>query len=125
MTSDFRSGIEKRIAQQIESAGLPVLYETEKIHYEVPIRHTYYVPDFKIAKSSGHIFIEVKGIWTTSDRAKHLLIKEQWPQLDIRFVFSNPSNKIYKGSPTRYSDFCDKHGFLWAKSEIPSCWLTE
>ena len=29
-----------------------------------------------------------------ADRKKHLLIKEQHPELDIRFVFSRAGNKL-------------------------------
>ena len=60
-----------------------------------------------------------------SDRTKHLLIKEQYPDLDIRFLFQNANNLLRKGSKTRYSDWCEKHGFLYAHKEIPNQWLTE
>ena len=69
--------------------------------------------------------IETKGRWTTEDRKKHLLIKDQHPELDIRFVFQNPKGKIRKGSKTTYADYCDKHGILWADKEIPNEWLLE
>ena len=42
------------------------------------------------------------------DRRKHLAIQKQHPELDIRFVFSNAQAKLYKGSKTRYSGWCEK-----------------
>lgn len=45
--------------------------------------------------------------------------------MDIRFVFQNPKNKLYKRSKTTYADWCDKHGFKWATKVIPSSWFKE
>lgn len=60
-----------------------------------------------------------------ADRQKHLLVQEQYPELDIRFIFSNPNAKIRKGSKTSYADWCNKHGFLFAQKSIPKEWLKE
>jgi hypothetical protein len=51
------------------------------------------------------------------------LIREQHPELDIRFVFSNQNAKLYKNSPTSYAQWCEKHGFLYAHKAIPDSWL--
>ena len=61
--------------------------------------------------------------WVLEDRKKHLLIKEQHPELDIRIVFQSARTKIRKGSKTSYGDFCDKHGIPWAEKYIPESWL--
>ena len=37
----------------------------------------------------------------TNDRVKHLMIKEQWQDLDVRFIFVQADNKILKGSKLR------------------------
>lgn len=121
----FRSGLEDRVSHQITEAGLELLYETDKIGYVVPARDSKYTPDFKLPKKGGFFYIETKGIWTVQDRAKHLLIQKQHPDLDIRFVFSNQNAKLYKGSPTSYALFCEKHNFLYANKVIPEAWLTE
>lgn len=71
------------------------------------------------------IIIEAKGLFETKDRQKHLLIKKQYPHLDIRFVFQNPKNTLYKGSKTTYADWCDKNGFKWATKLIPATWFKE
>ena len=121
----FRSGLEDRVSKQITEAGLELLYETDKIGYVVPARDAKYTPDFKLPKPGGFFYVETKGIWTVQDRAKHLLIQKQFPDLDIRFVFSNQNAKLYKGSPTSYALYCEKHNFQYANKVIPEAWLTE
>ena len=121
----FRSGLEDRVSKQITEAGLKLLYETDKVNYVVPARDAKYTPDFKLPKKGGFFYVETKGIWTVQDRAKHLLIQKQHPDLDIRFVFSNQNAKLYKGSPTSYASYCEKHNFRYANKVIPEAWLTE
>ena len=121
----YRSGLEDKLSEQIRSAGLKVAYETEKIKYTVPERQSTYTPDFFINTETGGFYIEGKGRWTVDDRHKHLLIREQHPNLDIRFVFSNQNAKLYKGSPTTYAQWCDKFGFRYANKTIPQEWLEE
>lgn len=121
----YRSGLEDRASRQIGEAGIEVVYERERIEYFIPVRHSKYTPDFKLPKPGGFFFVETKGRFVTADRHKHLLIKKQKPEIDIRFVFSNANAKIYKGSPTTYADWCNKHGFRWANKHIPDEWLDE
>ena len=121
----YRSGLEKKISDQIVNAGIELLYETDKIHYVIPSRQAKYTPDFKLPKPGGFFFVETKGIWTVQDRAKHILVKQQCPDLDIRFVFSNQNARLYKGSPTTYAMYCEKHGFRFAAKLIPDDWLEE
>lgn len=121
----YRSGLEDKLSEQISDAGLDVNYETDKITYTVPERQSTYTPDFRINTSNGEFYIEGKGRWTVDDRHKHLLIREQHPNLDIRFVFSNANAKLYKGSPTTYAQWCDKFGFRYANKTIPPEWLQE
>tara|TARA_Y100001963_G_scaffold23857_1_gene31735 strand:- start:667 stop:1092 length:426 start_codon:yes stop_codon:yes gene_type:complete len=122
----YRSGLEDKTAKQLKAAGKPVEYETDKVKYTWPARQSTYTPDFRIATSSGGFFyVETKGRFTVSDRQKHLLIKEQQPELDIRFVFSNQNAKLYKGSKTTYAQWCVKNGFQFAHKTIPDDWLSE
>lgn len=122
----YRSGLEEKLSRQIESAGLTVQYEQDKIEYVWPERTAKYTPDFKLPGKNGTtFFIEGKGVWTVEDRSKHLLIQQQHPQIDIRFVFSNQNARLYKGSPTSYAQWCDKHGFRYAHKTIPDEWLNE
>ena len=125
LAAGYRSGLEEAIAEQLRSHSIEVLYETDRIHYEIPARQARYTPDFKLPKKDGFWYLESKGIWAVQDRAKHLLIKKQHTDIDIRFVFSNARSKLYKGSKTTYADYCEKHGFLWAHKVIPDDWIEE
>jgi len=118
--SDFRSGLEYRVAKELEDNGFT--YEYEKLRIKYQRKPSTYTPDFELHNG---IIIEGKGRFISSDRAKHLLIKEQRPELDIRFVFSNSSSKLYKGSKRTYASWCEKHGFLYADKLIPKDWLNE
>jgi len=71
------------------------------------------------------IFIETKGLFTSADRQKMRLVKEQHPEKDIRFVFSNSRSRISKKSSTTYAMWCDKYGFKHADKHIPLEWLNE
>lgn len=118
----FRSGLEDKVSKQLEGKGIKFDYELWKIPYVVPASNHHYTPDFLLPNG---IFIETKGLWEADDRKKHLLIREQYPMLDIRLVFSSSRSKIYKGSPTSYAAFCEKHGILFADKLIPLEWLKE
>jgi hypothetical protein len=98
-----------------------VRYEELVIEWE-DLRYRTYTPDFQL---DNGIIIETKGMFDSEDRRKHLEVKKQHPELDIRFVFSNAKGKLYKGSKTSYADWCDKNGFLWAHRVIPESWLKQ
>lgn len=125
IAAGYRSGLEESIAAEIKDQGLDVLFETDKLSYIVPHRNSTYTPDFRLPKKDGFWYLETKGRFTTSDRAKHLLIQGQKPDIDIRFLFQNSRAKIYKGSKTRLQDWCDKHGFLWCHKKLPQAWIDE
>ena len=115
----FRSGFEERIATQLKRCGIKYTYESLVIEYK---RLSTYTPDFILPNG---IIIETKGRWVSEDRAKHLLIKEQHPDLDIRLLFQNAYNKIRKGSKTTYAMWCEKKGILYAHKQIPKSWLSQ
>ena len=118
----FRSGLEGDTAQQLIEAGIKYEYEKLKIRYKKPERESTYTPDFVLANG---IIVETKGRFLTDDRQKQLLVKQQHPDLDIRFVFSNSRQRISKASRTTYAMWCDKHGFKYADKKIPKEWLYE
>lgn len=118
----FRSGLEDKVSKQLEAKNVKFDYEMWKIPYIVPASNHVYTPDFLLPNG---IFVETKGLWESDDRKKHLLIREQYPELDIRLVFSSSRTKIYKGSPTSYGEFCEKHGIQFADKLIPVSWLKE
>ena len=117
-----RSGLEADNCKYLEDKGIPYEYEKHKIKWE---DHQWrsYTPDFVI--DSNGIIVETKGRFVAADRRKHLKVKEQYPKLDIRFVFTNSKTKINKGSKTSYGDWCERHGFQYSNKFIPSGWLLE
>lgn len=118
----FRSGLERQNARRLIAAGVPLRYEDEKIRYLKPAKNATYTPDFILPNG---IIVETKGRFLTADRQKHLLIKDQHPDLDIRFVFSNSNTKISKASKTTYAMWCESKGFLYADKFIPEDWYSE
>lgn len=118
----FRSGLELQIDEALKSVGIDGEYEKYIVEYIKPATNHKYHPDFRLPNG---IFIETKGRFLTEDRKKHLLIKEQHPELDIRFLFSSAKVKLSKSSKTTYAAWCDKHGFKWAEKTIPDEWLKE
>jgi hypothetical protein len=64
-------------------------------------------------------------LFQTADRQKHIYVRGQHPDLDIRFVFSNAQARISKVSGTTYAMWADKHGYKWAHRTIPASWLSE
>jgi len=117
----YRSGLEEQVADYLKHHQKEVRYELLKIQWE-DLRYRTYTPDFQL---DNGIFIESKGLFDNEDRRKHIAIREQHPELDIRLVFSNAQAKLYKGSKTRYCGWCEKHGFKWAHRVIPLEWLLE
>lgn len=118
----FRSGLEEKIAADLAEKGIVVEYEKLTLEYIKPAKKSRYTPDFELPNG---IIIETKGRFVTADRQKHLLVKEQHPDRDIRFVFSNPNTRISKLSQTTYADWCNKYGFQFAHKVIPDAWLKE
>ena len=118
----YRSGFEHKVADQLNEQKIKFEYETTVINYIKPqTEHTYTI-DFTLPNG---ILVETKGRWVAEDRKKHLLIKKQHPELDIRIVFMSGKTKIRKGSKTTYGDWCDKNGIVWAEKQIPEDWFSE
>ena len=122
LVEGFRSGLEDKNAEVLKANGIPVKYEEYYLTYNKPARLSKYTPDFPLPNG---IIVETKGRFVTADRQKHLLIKEQHPDLDIRFVFSNSNSRISKQSKTTYAMWCNKHGFQFADKVIPASWIKE
>jgi hypothetical protein len=118
----YRSGFEHKVSKQLTEEKVKFGYEITTVPYTVPAKNRTYLVDFTLPNG---ILVETKGRWTTEDRAKHLLLKQQHPELDIRIVFQNSKSKIRKGSKTTYAAWCDKNGIVWANKSIPKDWLKE
>ena len=68
--------------------GQDFQFEPTKIPY-LPDPKTY-LPDFFLPENN--FYIEVKGRLLQSDRVKHILVKKQNPDVEIKFFFSNANN---------------------------------
>jgi hypothetical protein len=114
----MRSKFERRIAKELDDAGVDYTYETYSYEYDEPLRKNkarcmdcgssdlmrsgWYTPDFFI--HNGYI-IETKGRFTAADRRKMKCVTEQWPDEKFVMLFMR-DNKIAKNSKTFYSDWC-------------------
>lgn len=108
--------------ESIKARGMDVFYEEYVLNYQIPATDHKYTCDFVLGNG---ILVETKGIFDIDDRKKHVLIREQYPDLDVRFVFSNWNAKIRKGSKTSYKMWCEKNGIKCANKEIPLSWYKE
>ena len=118
----FRSGLEERVAEQLDQLGVSYTYEKVKLKYIKPASSHVYTPDFQLPNG---IIVETKGRFLAPDRQKHLLVKRHNPDLDIRFVFSNSNARISKASKTTYAMWCRKNGYKFADKTIPEEWINE
>jgi hypothetical protein len=129
----YRSGLEEDTERNLSERAVPHSYESGALAFIQPEKKRTYTADFFIpplpkgtdVKDFKGVIIETKGRFLPEDREKHLLIKKQHPNLDIRFVFSNPNTPIRKGSKTTLAHWCDKYGFPWAKKVVPASWIVE
>ena len=110
----YRSGLEHKLSVYLDELKISYDYEKLKIEWEDLADRTY-TPDFVL---NNGIIIETKGMFTAADRRKHLAVKRQHPQLDIRFVFENSRRKLRKGAKSKY-------GFRYYDRIIPEDWLKE
>lgn len=117
---ETRSHFEADVLNDLYARGhTDVTYEEDTIPYHAKPQK--YTPDLRLPNG---VYVEIKGRFTTHDRQKHLRIKEQAPEHDIRFVFMY-DNKLYKGAKSTYSQWCEAHGFKWAMKRVPEEWLNE
>ena len=115
----YRSGLEVKLAEYLDKNAVEYLYEKGRVPYHSP---AVYITDFILTKQA--IVIEAKGAFSSEDRTKMLRVKEQHPDLDIRFLFSNPNTRLSKLSKTTYAVWCEKRGFPFAKGPaVPPEWL--
>jgi hypothetical protein len=123
----LKSGLEEVVFNFLKDNKCSFKYEGMKITYFQPEIKKTYKPDFPI---TGSFIVETKGAFNSADRKKMKLIKSQNPKLDIRFVFSNATNKIGKKSKTTYAKWCELNNFPYhciksTKETFPKDWLLE
>jgi hypothetical protein len=111
----MRSGLERTVAAQLKRAKVKFEYETLKLPYT--IKHTYH-PDFMLENG---VIIEVKGVFRDGDIPKMRAVKDQFPDLDIRFLFADANKKI-PGQKQTHGQWAERHGFPYASEVIPEDW---
>jgi hypothetical protein len=119
--SGYRSGLESAVARQLIALGEEFEYEVLRIPFQVE-ETKHYIPDFVLRNG---IILELKGRWLSPDRKKHRLVHAQYPDLDIRYIFSRPSERISKQSRTTYAKFCETQGWKYSGPICPVEWLRE
>jgi hypothetical protein len=121
LENGYASKAEEAVGKQLDELGIDYQYEPFTISYVVPARKATYKPDFVLPNG---IIVEVKaGTIETKDRQKMVLVKEQNPELDIRFVLGRPKGKISPKSKTTYAKWAEDHGFIYAEKKVPKEWL--
>lgn len=137
---EYRSDLEREAAAKLTQAGVPFSFEGMHIPYIVPEREAKYLPDFHF--DNCPIIIEPKGRFGGSyeyrgkrfgnskdaavkERQKFVLLRDQHPEWDIRFIFSRAKTPIYPGSKTTYGKWATDHRFKWAEKVIPDEWIEE
>ena len=119
----FRSKFEEEVFNALPQKGS--LYEPTRFYVDIP---TSYVPDLLLPNG---IYVEIKGYLRTPERVKYVKFKEQFPEIDLRFVFQN-SKKTYQGAvkrkdktKTTLAEWANKHGFIYADKRVPTEWFGE
>lgn len=120
-----RSKLELRFEEILKEALVEYDYEVTKIPYKIPESNHNYIVDFTIGNG---VLIEVKGYLSDyAERRKYVLLKEQHPDLDLKFVFDN-GNKLCGGTKQTHGAWADKHGFKWCTvkdTDTILSWITE
>lgn len=103
-----RSKLELRFEAIIQEFKADYEYEVTKIPYTVPESKHYYTVDWTFKNG---LLVETKGYLSDyKERHKYVLLKEQYPDLDLRFVFDNP-NKLCGGTKMTHAAWAEKYGF--------------
>ena len=122
MPPTSRSTLEERVQLNLNARGIPYVYEPCKLPYTVTRN---YIPDLKI----GDIYIEVKGYFRQDAQRKMRSMKEQHPELDIRFLFQRGNSTVQgakkrkDGTKMTCAEWAEKHNFIYAEEIIPDEWF--
>ena len=104
---NYRSKFEQTIG---EFLGTRADHEPERIPFIQPSKQRFYLPDFK---TKGNTYLECKGRWVASDRAKHVWLHQQHPEKRIVLIFQNSKVRLSKVSKTTYGEWATKNGLEW------------
>jgi len=105
-----RSKLEERFEVILQDLDVQYEYEVTRIPYTVPESHHTYTVDWTLLNGK---LIETKGYLSDhAERRKYVLLKEQHPELDLRFVFDNP-NKLCGGTKMTHGKWAEKYNFQY------------
>jgi len=105
-----RSKLEERFEVILQDLDVQYEYEVTRIPYTVPESHHTYTVDWTLLNGK---LIETKGYLSDhAERRKYVLLKEQHPDLDLRFVFDNV-NKLCGGTKMTHGKWAEKYGFQY------------
>lgn len=120
-----RSKLELKFEEILIENKAEYEYETTIIPYTIPQSSHKYTVDWTIPNG---VLIETKGYLSDhQERHKYVLLKQQYPSLDLRFVFDNP-NKLCGGTKYTHAKWADKYNFLWCgirDEETIKKWINE
>lgn len=120
-----RSGYERKVMGNLDRRNIPYSYESEILRYNV-VKSVKYIPDIILSNGGRVMYIELKGYFRPASRVKFLDTRRALPELDIRIIFQDASNVLYKGSKTTYGQWAGRNGIKWAEGEdVPKAWLEE
>lgn len=111
MTSQRRrSKLEDKFENLLQELDVSYEYEHTKIPYTIPESHHTYIVDWTTLNG---IHLETKGYLSDyAERRKYILLKQQHPTMDLRFIFDNP-NKLCGGTKQTHAAWAEKAGFKW------------
>lgn len=112
----FKSGFERTVDANLRSRGVKFTYETLELPYTL---HGVYHPDFIL---SNGVIVEVKGFLDRESKRKMIAIRKQYPDLDLRFLFSEGAKKV-PGTKQTHAQWASRTGYPWAEEVIPEDWL--
>jgi len=120
-----RSKLELKFEDILIANNAEYDYEVTRIPYTVPESDHNYIVDFT---GTNGILYEVKG-WISDyqERMKYVLVKQQNPDIDLRFVFDN-IQKLCGGTKMTHAKWCDKYGFKYCSVkdvETIQSWINE
>lgn len=120
-----RSKLEMKFEEILISNQVEYDYEVTVIPYIVPESKHKYTVDWTFGNG---VLCETKGYLSDhQERHKYVLLKQQHPTLDLRFVFDNP-NKLCGGTKYTHAKWADKYGFKWCSikdTEQIQSWINE
>jgi len=120
LAAGFRSGLEKRMADELNKRGIQFEFEQAQIPYFKQAHHHKckecgseniyslhnYHPDFYLPEYG--FYIETKGRFLGADRKKHVAIQAT-TDIDVRFVFQK-NDYLTKKKKQTYTGWCDSKG---------------